>query len=808
MTSTARSALLLALALAVPAALAGASASPPPAAEALSFLELAGPLMTAEERAIYLALGRDYRRAAFERRFWASRDPFPETPVNELEVRWRERVPGALARVGTLDDPRALVQLLVGEPTTRTPLSCPGRLRPGEIWIFDSADRIREPFALVFLDDPVGGAPALWRPADGGAALAAPGTTFAAESGPADWTPGCPGDDDLRATLGLAADWDELVRRHGVLPRPDPAWAREFLIEPNETTPPRPLTASIDYDFPGASGRRTLVEGTFAVFPRPDGELAYRVEGEVVQGDALVETFRYRFDPLRTPGEGAPPIPIRFQRALQPGNYRFVVRLTDMATQAELRDERTLEVPFARRPNGGAPPEEAPADDGEVSVRLRAPLDRLVTGRQRIAAELRGEGAHRIAFRLDGRPVFAKTRPPYEVELDFGRAPRPHRVEAIALDARGRELARDEVTVNGGPHRFSLRLVEPAVVPSGTDRIPVRAVIEAPEGERVERVELYFGERLAATLFQPPWSVTLQAPAAERPDWVRAVAYLDGGGAAEDVRLLAGGVPGEALDVDLVEIYASALDRRGRPIDDLTADEVRAAEDGAEMSIRRFERVEGRPIHAGVLIDVSSSMAEELWDAERAAYVFFERVLTPRDRAAVVIFSDEVRLAARFTGRLDVLAGGLAGLEARGDTHLHDAVAFALHYFSGIRGQRAIVLLSDGFDSGSDLSFEDTLDYARRTGVAIYAIGLGVPTNPPDGRLALDQLARETGGRSFYVDRAHELERVYSAIERELRAQYLIAYQSPRSDGDAFREIDVEILRPGAEARTIRGYYP
>lgn len=550
------------------------------------------------------------------------------------------------------------------------------------------------------------------------------------------------------------------------------------------------------------------MEGTFTVFPNPEGPLAYRLEGEVVQGDALVETFRYRFDPLRTPGAGAPPIPIRFQRLLMPGLYRVVLRLVDMVSLAEFRDERALEVPFARstaREGEGLEP--APSD-GEVSLRLRAPLDRLVTGRQRVRAELRGQGVARVAFRLDERAVLTKARPPYEVELDFGKAPRPRRVEAIALDGRGRELARDQITINGGPHRFSLRLVEPATVPGGTDRIPVRAVVEAPEGERIERVELYLGEHLAATLFQPPWSLTLQAPAAERPDWVRAVAYLEGGGAAEDVRLLAGGVPGEALDVDLVEIYATVLDRRGRPIDDLTGAEVQVSEEGAEMKIRRFERVEGRPIHAGVMIDVSSSMAEELSEAERAAFVFFERVLTPRDRAAVVIFSDDVRLAARFTSRLDVLAGGLAGLEARGDTHLHDAVAFTLHYFSGIRGQRAIVLLSDGFDSGSELDFEDTLDYARRTGVAIYAIGLGVPTNPPDGRLALDQLARDTGGRSFYVDRATELERVYTAIERELRAQYLIAYQSPRSDGGSFREIEVKILRPGAEARTIRGYYP
>jgi Ca-activated chloride channel family protein len=212
-------------------------------------------------------------------------------------------------------------------------------------------------------------------------------------------------------------------------------------------------------------------------------------------------------------------------------------------------------------------------------------------------------------------------------------------------------------------------------------------------------------------------------------------------------------------------------------------------------------------MHAGVMLDVSGSMVEELGEVERAALGFFESVLTPRDRAAVFTFADRPRLVARFTGRTDVLAGALAGLEAQGETHLYDALAFALHYFTGISGQRALVLLSDGFDTGSQFGFEATLDYARRTGVAIYAIGLGVPSNPPDGRRALDQLARETGGRAFYIERARELARVYAAIETEIRSQWLIAYQSSHT-GEGFRSVEVEVARPGLEARTIRGYYP
>ena len=222
-----------------------------------------------------------------------------------------------------------------------------------------------------------------------------------------------------------------------------------------------------------------------------------------------------------------------------------------------------------------------------------------------------------------------------------------------------------------------------------------------------------------------------------------------------------------------------------------------------------FERVDSLPIHAGVMIDTSASMVEELADAEVAAHRFFREVLTPVDRAAVITFADAPRLAVRFTNRLELLAGGLAGLQAEGDTRFHDALAFALHYFSGVRGKRALVLLTDGADSGSRFRFDEILEYARRTGVTIYAIGLNVPGKPVDAGAHLDQLARETGGRSFRVRHASELANVYETIRQELRSQYLLAYQSSRIDGSTgFREITLEVLRPGVSVRTLSGYYP
>jgi Ca-activated chloride channel family protein len=431
-----------------------------------------------------------------------------------------------------------------------------------------------------------------------------------------------------------------------------------------------------------------------------------------------------------------------------------------------------------------------------------------MTGKVRFETVVRGEEVAAVAFTLDGRGVLTKRRPPFTVELDLGTAPRLHRVGAVALAADGRELARDEALVNGGPHRFAVRLVEPQTIPAGAERVHARAEIDLPEGDALDRVEFYVNDALHATLFQPPFRQSLPLPRGAELAWVRVVAHLAEGGAAEDVRLVGGAERATGVEVDFVELYATALDRRGRPVEDLRAEEVRVREGGEAQQIRRFERVVDLPMHAAVLLDTSSSMAEELVEAQRAALRFFSDVLTDRDRAAVVTFDDEPRLAVRFTRDVEVLAGGLVDLEAAGDTRLWDAVAFALHYFSGIRGKRALVLISDGLDSGSRFSYEQILEYARRTGVAIYVVGLNVPTRPPEPGMFLDRLARETGGRSFRITSAAELTPVYREIERELRAQYLIAYQSASPPSEQFREIDLDVARPGVSLRSVRGYYP
>ncbi len=143
-----------------------------------------------------------------------------------------------------------------------------------------------------------------------------------------------------------------------------------------------------------------------------------------------------------------------------------------------------------------------------------------------------------------------------------------------------------------------------------------------------------------------------------------------------------------------------------------------------------------------------------------------------------------------------------------GATSLHDAVVTSLYYFRGVRGRRALVLLSDGEDTSSSLPFKDALEYARRSGVSIYAIGLRIGRADLGVRNKLDALAKETGGRTYYIENAIDLGSAYAEIEKELRSQFLLAYNSDQAGKQGFREVKVEVQGGKLEARTIRGYYP
>jgi Ca-activated chloride channel family protein len=319
-------------------------------------------------------------------------------------------------------------------------------------------------------------------------------------------------------------------------------------------------------------------------------------------------------------------------------------------------------------------------------------------------------------------------------------------------------------------------------------------------------VELYLNETRVATLYQPPYVHPIVLPAGEPLAYVRAVAYLADGSSTESVVFVNAPEYLEQVNVDLVELYTTVLDRAGRPVTaGLAARDFAVTEDGARQRILRCERVTDLPIHAAVALDVSASMEKSLEQAQAAAFQFLQGTVRPKDRAAVITFNDHPALAVRFTNDLAALAGGLAGLKAERGTALYDSLIFAFYNFNGVKGRRAILLLSDGRDEGSRFTFEEALEFARRAGVTVYAIGLGEDVD----KRKLARIAEETGGRAFFPREAGELSGIYAAIAEELRSQYLIAYQSATTRTDpGFRAVDLAVKKSGLEAKTIRGYYP
>jgi len=808
------------------------------------FLDIVGPLISAKERTAFLALPKDYQRDAFIRRFWEVRDPIPKTPRNEFREAWEERAKMARERFGNLTEDRAVMLFWNGLPGNVVRGQCDSLL-PVEIWSYDGTERVKGSFTLVFVS-PQGsshGPFRLWSPNEGLVALLAPEAR--AGSDPEALLENCPQGSDLGGRIGLAADWSYIRAHVQLAPQPSEEWLTTFLDRSTDL-PDGAATfpAQVDISFPGRYGSRTVVQALVSV---PKGEVTpehlekssafnFMVDGEILYQGELFDSFRYRFN-LPEAEVQAAAIPLVFQRYLRPGDYRLVLRIEDTGGKRWFREQRDLEIPAVQgitaaamaAPTGtsvgsttstasAAPALQeanaAPFGSDERSIRILAPPPGLITGNVRLEAMTTGDGIAKVRFTLNGKPVLTKARPPYSVELNLGDAPKIHTLQAVALNAANEKVAQDEILLNTGPHRFSVRLVEPQRGKSYQNSLRAQAQVEVPQGDALERVEFYLNDALVATLYQPPYVQPVLLPPGGKLTYVRAVAYLADGNSTEDLVIINAPDYVEEVNVDFVELFTTVVDSRGRPVEGLEQKDFTVLEDGVPQTVRRFELVKDLPIYAGILLDTSASMGEhegeKLKEAVKGGLRFFEQVIKPKDRAAVFTFNDTPTLAVRFTNQIDALSGGLNGLKAEGNTALYDSLIYSLYYFGGIKGKKAIVLLSDGQDSNSHYKFEQALDYARRSGVAVYAVGIALPPNDFEIRAKLQKLADETGGRSFFVGIASELGSVFETVEKELRSQYLLAYQSPQQGktGGKFRTVEVKLAKPGLEAKTIRGYFP
>lgn len=270
--------------------------------------------------------------------------------------------------------------------------------------------------------------------------------------------------------------------------------------------------------------------------------------------------------------------------------------------------------------------------------------------------------------------------------------------------------------------------------------------------------------------------------------------------------------------VEMVSLNVTVVDGQNRYVTDLDRGDFGVFEDGTKQEISYFNKT-SLPIALSLLLDTSASMEQRMFTAQDAAIGFAKR-LRPQDLAQVVDFDTRVEVLSDFTAEVPTLETAIRATQAGGSTSLFNAIYISLKELAKIRAKseddvrrRAIVLLSDGEDTSSLVTFEEVLDLAKRSETAIYSIGLqsrenGLSKGFREAEFVLRQLAQETGGRSFFPQRAEELAGIYGVIADELSSQYTIGYAptNQRRDG-AWRRLNVQVNRQGTAARTKRGYY-
>lgn len=275
--------------------------------------------------------------------------------------------------------------------------------------------------------------------------------------------------------------------------------------------------------------------------------------------------------------------------------------------------------------------------------------------------------------------------------------------------------------------------------------------------------------------------------------------------------------------VDVVALTVTVTDTTNQYVPNLALDDFTVFEDGVAQPVSFFG-VADVPLDLALLIDASASMQSQMAMVRQAASGLL-RTLRPGDRAALVEFRDQVAVGQPMTEDLGRVAKALDSITARGGTSLYNAIYVTLRDFQKAAGdrstvrRRAIVVLSDGADTGSVIGFDDLLDLARRAGVTVYTIAMQSPEPLSRGSsrrrylsqadYAMRTLAEETGARAFSPTTGAEVRNVYVTIASELASQYAIGY-TPRNvqqDG-AWRRVLVRIAaRPGMRSRTRTGYF-
>ena len=279
------------------------------------------------------------------------------------------------------------------------------------------------------------------------------------------------------------------------------------------------------------------------------------------------------------------------------------------------------------------------------------------------------------------------------------------------------------------------------------------------------------------------------------------------------------------IPIRRVRLPITVVDKKGHLVPGLIKSDFLIFEDKIPQLIETFSDDLGQSesLYVAVLMDTSPSTAGKLKFEQESAMNFIQTVVRPRrDRVLFATFDHEISLRQDFTDKLDLLDRAVFGVKKTGNqTALFDAIwQFCDEKLRSVSGRRVLVVITDGEDTYSRANLRDAIDIAQRTETTIFAIStkagfLGTVPGVEAGQIKdqkdrdLVTLAEETGGVAFFTGDMLSLERSFSKISKELRAQYLVTYKpvNDRYDG-SFRRIEVKLAesRGDLKVRTKHGY--
>ena len=339
--------------------------------------------------------------------------------------------------------------------------------------------------------------------------------------------------------------------------------------------------------------------------------------------------------------------------------------------------------------------------------------------------------------------------------------------------------------------------------------------------------------------------------------------------------LLAQETPTFSSDVKVVNVLATVRDKQGQIINNLTKDDFKLQQDGQPQAIHYFAKDTDLPLTLGLLVDTSMSQRRLIEQERTASYSFLNNLMRPdKDKAFVIHFDWEVELLQDTTDSRPKLeaalekldnpqfggggggnsggsgggggypgGGGGGGHHMGGGTDLYDAVFLASDEVARkLQGRKALIILSDGVDTGSKVSLDRAIETAQRANTLVYSIlyadpdayghqnsgypgmgrhggwgggGMGRPgggypqqTSHPDGKKVLERISRETGGRFFTVSKKQPIDQIYSQIEQELRNQYSLGYTPTKDVASAgYHKIALTTNNKDLIVQARDGYY-